>query len=215
MTKQQEESAARWSRALKGVVADENVEWYEPIVVIGRGLLIGDHSRIDSFVKLEVGEGMKIGRHVHIASFCHLGIGGGKLTLEDGSSCGSGVKIVTGSNVPGRGHGCSAVAPDAVFERKEVRICKNATLFVGAIVLPGVTVGEEAVVAAGAVVRCDVPAGELWGGVPARRIRPAHLRRDASPDPTVSVSAPAVQFDMSHWLDSMAALYEWPEGSPV
>jgi len=39
--------------------------------------------------------------------------------------------------------------------------------------LKGATIGAGAVIAAGAVVTGDVPAGELWGGVPARRIRDA------------------------------------------
>ena len=40
----------------------------------------------------------------------------------------------------------------------------------GATVLPGVTIGEQAVVAAGAVATKDIPDNEVWGGVPARFI---------------------------------------------
>ena len=44
----------------------------------------------------------------------------------------------------------------------------------GAIVLPGVTIGRNAVIAAGSVVNKDVPAGHLYGGVPAKMIKKIH-----------------------------------------
>ncbi len=55
-------------------------------------------------------------------------------------------------------------------------------VWVGArsVILRGVRIGHGAVIAAGAVVNRDVPAMEVWGGVPARFIR-ARVPRDASP----------------------------------
>lgn len=53
-----------------------------------------------------------------------------------------------------------------------VTIGKNAWLTIGAVVLPGVTIGEGAVVAAGSVVTNDIPAHTFAGGVPAKVIRP-------------------------------------------
>ena len=45
-------------------------------------------------------------------------------------------------------------------------------VFIGprAIILPGVTIGKGAIVAAGAVVTKDIPDYEIWGGVPAKKI---------------------------------------------
>jgi len=126
-------------------------------------------ARIDSWVKLEGAGRIYIGEHVHIASFCHIGIGGGLVLLEAGSSFGSGAKVISGSNVVGYGHGCSAIAPDAKFERSFVHVKRNAVMFAGSIVLPGITIGENAVVAAGAVVTKDVPDFEIWAGVPAKK----------------------------------------------
>lgn len=144
---------------------------FDPVVILSPEMLVcHPTARIDSFCKLECAGGITVGKLVHVASYCHLGIGGGAVYLEDGSACASGVRLISGSNVPGRGRGCSAVDPDAVFKRSFVRICKNAIIFAGATILPGVTVGENAVVAAGAVVGKDVPAYEVWGGVPARKI---------------------------------------------
>jgi acetyltransferase-like isoleucine patch superfamily enzyme len=52
------------------------------------------------------------------------------------------------------------------------RIIVHDNCFIGfrATILPGVSIGPDSVVAAGAVVATDVPPGEVWGGVPARRI---------------------------------------------
>jgi acetyltransferase-like isoleucine patch superfamily enzyme len=159
-------------RMYDDVLDEPSCSFFEPLVMLRRSSIrVGPNVRIDSFVKLEGGELMFIGPNVHIASFCHLGIGGGITLLEDGSSFGSGAKVLSGSNVYGVGHGCSAVAPDVKFKRSFVHIRKNATLYAGAIVLPGVTVGEGAVVAAGAIVTKDVPDGMLVAGVPAKIVK--------------------------------------------
>lgn len=145
---------------------------YEPCVILRpENLHIAPTARVDSFTKLECGEGLTIGEHVHIASFCHLGIGGGTLIIEEGVTCSSGVRIITGSNVPAPGRSCSAIAPGNFISRSYVRVRRNATLFAGCTILPGVTVGEGAVVGAGAVVTRDIPPGEIWTGVPARFLK--------------------------------------------
>jgi acetyltransferase-like isoleucine patch superfamily enzyme len=54
---------------------------------------------------------------------------------------------------------------------KPVVIEDGAWICIGAIILPGVTIGENAVVAAGAVVSRDVPANTMVAGIPARHIK--------------------------------------------
>jgi len=52
-----------------------------------------------------------------------------------------------------------------------VNIAKNVWIGAGVIVLPGVSIGENSVIAAGAVVTRNVPENEIWGGIPAACIR--------------------------------------------
>lgn len=154
-----------------GKVVCAGLQIYTPTLILNpQDLRFDPTARIDSFCKLEVGRLMVIGPYVHIASFCHLGIGGGVTILEDGSSFASGSKVISGSNVHGLGVSCSAIAPGNRVEKSFVHIKRDAVLFAGATVLPGCTVGENAVICAGAVVRCDVPDREIWGGVPARKL---------------------------------------------
>ena len=56
-------------------------------------------------------------------------------------------------------------------ESRPVVIEDEVWIGANAVVLRGVTIGRGAVIAAGAVVTKDVPAMEIWGGVPARRLR--------------------------------------------
>jgi acetyltransferase-like isoleucine patch superfamily enzyme len=53
----------------------------------------------------------------------------------------------------------------------KTRVCKGATIGAGCVILPGITIGEGAFIAAGSVVTKDVPAGELWLGNPAKFYR--------------------------------------------
>jgi acetyltransferase-like isoleucine patch superfamily enzyme len=53
----------------------------------------------------------------------------------------------------------------------KTKICKGATVGAGSTLLPGITIGENAMIGAGSVVTKDVPAGEIWVGNPARCIK--------------------------------------------
>ena len=76
---------------------------------------------------------------------------------------------------------CSLICHDDATRRlAPIVIGRGAYVGAGAIVLPGVRVGDGAIVGAGAVVTRDVPAGEVWAGVPARRLREAD---DAAANP--------------------------------
>lgn len=165
---------------------------YDPIVVTkpykdgpltGKGellpepnIVIGKHSRVDGFSRLEGGKGLSIGDHVHIASFTSINIGGGTTVIEDGAAVAAHAIILSGGNAPDA-VSCSAAAPRdlQVLHERTTILRKNSCVYAGAIVCPGVTIGEGARVAAGAVVTKDVPPNEIWAGNPARFSR---MRRD-------------------------------------
>ena len=66
----------------------------------------------------------------------------------------------------------------AVLTCKPVHIKRNAWIGIGSTILPGVTIGENAIVAAGAVVAKDVPDNAMVGGVPAKIIKMLDASKD-------------------------------------
>ena len=111
----------------------------------------------------DFGRHIRIGKNVFInsgAMFTDLG----GITLEDNVLIAPRVNILTVNH------------PENPAERrglilKPVLIKKNAWIGAGATILPGVTVGENAIVAAGAVVSKDVPANTIVGGIPAKVLK--------------------------------------------
>lgn len=69
----------------------------------------------------------------------------------------------------GGGHVARPYVPDFdVFGK--IKVCNGAYIGSGSQIMPGVTIGEGALIAAGSVVTCSVPEHTVWGGVPARQI---------------------------------------------
>lgn len=109
------------------------------------------------------GRHTKLGKNVFINHACSfLDLGG--ITIEDDALIGPRVNIIT-ENHP------LDPADRKFLDLKSVLIKRNAWIGAGATILPGITVGENSVVAAGAVVNKDVPDNTIVGGVPAKVIR--------------------------------------------
>ena len=109
------------------------------------------------------GRHIRIGKNVFINHACtFLDLGG--ITIEDDVQIGPKVNIIT-ENHP--------VDPSQrkMLNLKSVLVKRNAWIGAAATILPGVTVGENAIVAAGAVVHRDVAANTIVGGIPARTIK--------------------------------------------
>lgn len=110
-----------------------------------------------------LGINIQLGKNVFINHECSfLDIGG--IIIEDEVMIGPRVNI-TSENHP------VSVANRKTMVPSEVVIKRNAWIGAGATILPGVTVGENAVVAAGAVVTKDVPDNTVVGGVPAKVLK--------------------------------------------
>lgn len=84
------------------------------------------------------------------------------IEIHDKVRIGAGVTIVTHDGVY---HGYD---PHLPYRYGKVILERSVTICPGAIILPGVTVGQSAVVAPGAVVSSDVPPRTVVAGIPAR-----------------------------------------------
>lgn len=112
---------------------------------------------------INYGRNTKIGKNVFINFDCvFLDLGG--ITIEDN------VFIAPKVSLLSEGHPVSPENRHSLIPR-HIHIKKNAWIDAAAIILHGVTIGENAVVAAGAVVSKDVPANTIAGGIPAKSIK--------------------------------------------
>lgn len=101
--------------------------------------------------------GMKVGRS-HIGSHCSFDTEHPE-DIEIGNRCAltSGVKIITHyvHSAMGRGHW---------YTRGQVKIGNNVHIGLNALIIQPVTIGDDVIIGAGAVVTKDIPSGEVWGG---------------------------------------------------
>lgn len=145
---------------------------HEPCIILKPEMVkIARTARVDALCKLEGGQGLVLGEFVHIASFSHLNVGGGRLVFEDHSGCSS--HCCVGSASPDWSYlYVSAAEPSEHHHvrRYVTRVCAYAVLFMGVIVLPGVTVGEGAIVKPGSVVCEDVAPWTIVQGNPAQKV---------------------------------------------
>ncbi|HWV72958.1 MAG TPA: sugar O-acetyltransferase [Pseudosphingobacterium sp.] len=112
---------------------------------------------------INYGKHTKIGKNVFINLDCvFLDLGG--ITIEDN------VLIAPKVSLLSEGHPLAPESRQSLVPG-HIRIKKNAWIGAGATILPGVTVGEHSVVAAGAVVSKDVPDNMVVGGIPAKVLK--------------------------------------------
>ncbi len=140
-------------------------------IVVGDGVVIFEHvwlntkgRREDGKPALVIGNGTYIGPFVHINAWHEVTIESNVL-IADRVFISDSEHYFQSRHVPIRLQGD--------FYKASVRLCSGCWIGIGAVILPGVTVGKNAVVAANAVVCEDVPDFTVVGGIPAKALREA------------------------------------------
>jgi len=111
----------------------------------------------------DCGKNITFGKNVFINSGCRFQDQGG-ITIGDGALIGHNVVLATLNHDP-LPEKRSSIYPAPITIGKNVWFGANVT------VTPGVTIGDNAIIAAGAVVTKDVPENTVVGGVPAKFIK--------------------------------------------
>ena len=127
-------------------------------VMIRSNTSIGERCTIGSYVDIE-GD-VSIGHDVSLQSGCYITRG---VVIEDGVFCGPRVITMNDKRISHR-------RPGMTFVREGPRIERGARVGGGSVLLPGVTIGANALVGAGSVVTRDVPARAIVVGNPARTV---------------------------------------------
>jgi len=134
---------------------------------------LGKGSMVGFGVKIAIPHQIHIGDQVSIApDVWMIASSKGRITIGNGTAIASGVRIVTPTHDP------NVLPVSKVGINRPVTIGRDVWICTGAIILPGVTIGDGAIVAAGAVVDKDVPEDCMVGGVPARIIRKLESREN-------------------------------------
>lgn len=144
-----------------------------------RSKLIGSNTKIWQFVV--VLENAKIGADVNICSHCFIEndvVVGDRVTIKNGNYLWDGLVIEDDVFI-----GPNVTFTNDKFPRSKknnfslcrTRVKKGASIGGGSVILPGITIGENAMVGAGSVVTSDVEKNSLVFGNPAKHIRDVDL----------------------------------------
>ena len=141
-----------------------DVRVFQPQLVNLYGCTIGDETKIGAFVEIQknaaVGARCKISSH----SFICEGV-----TIEDEVFVGHGV-MFTNDRYPRAVNEDGSLQTEADWAVVSTRVKRRASIGSNATIMAGVTIGESALVGAGAVVTTDVADYAIVAGVPARVI---------------------------------------------
>ncbi len=156
------------------VIIGDGVRIFQPDLVNFYGCSIGAETKVGAFVEIQknarIGERCKISSH----SFICEGV-----TIEDECFIGHGV-MFTNDVYPRAANEDGTQQTEADWKVIETVVKKRASIGSNATILAGVTIGESALVGAGAVVTHDVPGFAIVAGVPARVIGDVRKRSEGN-----------------------------------
>jgi acetyltransferase-like isoleucine patch superfamily enzyme len=162
--------------ALGVLCGGDEVRIHTSVVIINpEALRIGNHVRIDPFCLLSASGKITLGDHIHIAAHCSL-IGTAGIELEDFTGVSHGARLFSAADDMS---GNCLTGPTVPNESRNVqsgliKLKRHAVVGTNAVVFPGITIGEGAIIGALSFVREDIPAWEIWAGLPAKRIGTRH-----------------------------------------
>lgn len=133
---------------------------------------IGDGSRVATPLSGVRFHMVSIGSNVVIMPGCLMMAAGG-ITIDDGAMIAANVQLISNNH---------DLYERQVITCRPIHIGKKAWIGAGATILPGVTVGDNAVVGAASVVTKDVPADTIVAGNPARIIKRIPSRPESRTD---------------------------------
>ena len=151
----------------------ERVRIHHPDLVNLYGCSVGDDTRIGTFVEIQknatVGARCKVSSHTFVCE---------GVTIEDEAFIGHGVMFINDRHPRASAEGRPQTEEHWTVVPTLVK--RGASLGSGAVILCGVTIGEKAMVGAGAVVTRDVPDHGIVVGVPARLVGDVRKREENS-----------------------------------
>ncbi|HKZ77301.1 MAG TPA: acyltransferase [Pyrinomonadaceae bacterium] len=157
------------------VIFGPGVKIFQPELVNLYGCTIGAETKIGAFVEIQ--KNASIGNRCKISSHSFVCEG---VTIEDEVFVGHGVKF-TNDRYPRAVNLDGTLQTEADWQVVATHVRRRAAIGSNATIIAGVTIGEAALVGAGAVVTRDIPAYAIAAGVPARVIGDVrHRDRDAS-----------------------------------
>jgi UDP-2-acetamido-3-amino-2,3-dideoxy-glucuronate N-acetyltransferase len=130
------------------------------------GCEIGDGTKIGSFVEIQ--KGSRVGRNCKISSHTFICEG---VTIEDEVFIGHGVVFINDKH-PRATNEDGSIQTEKDWRVQPTLIRKGASIGSGAVILCNLTIGERAVIGAGAVVTHDVAPRSIVAGTPASVISP-------------------------------------------